>query len=235
MKLVSPLSFYRVWCLDDFSSQFGLAKLIAVIEKYWFQGLLKLILVGSFFWGSLRRRAQQIIVPEFANHLAGERAATWHALGGTRALWHHDSTLFFAIQRKIAFIWISLGLGWRSNRKAFVAISFFHVLNLRFAFWLPAGSHSCSPKKSSSQRAKCHSITAAYYQPACHNQLVTQGALGKIWVSFGYRFGYRSARAQLTCSRDWMNSLLRSTIARAGSNTRYCMELSIQHARTTCE
>ena len=68
MKLVSPLSFYRVWCLDDFSSQFGLAKLIAAIEKYGFQGLLKLVLLGSFFWGSLSRRAQQTIVPEFANH-----------------------------------------------------------------------------------------------------------------------------------------------------------------------
>ena len=82
-------------------SQFGLAKLLATIEKYWFQGLLKLVLLGSFFWGSLSRRAQQIIVPEFANHLAGERAAMWHALGGTRTLWHHDLTRFSAIQRKI--------------------------------------------------------------------------------------------------------------------------------------
>ena len=108
MKLVSPLSFYRVWCklLGWFlSSQFGLAKLIAAIEKYGIQGLLKLVLLGSFFWGSLSRRAQQIIVPEFANHLAGERAAMWHALGGTRTLWHHDLTRFSAIQRKIVFAW----------------------------------------------------------------------------------------------------------------------------------
>ena len=31
MKLVSPLSFYKVWCFDDFSSQFRLAKLIAAL------------------------------------------------------------------------------------------------------------------------------------------------------------------------------------------------------------
>ena len=33
MKVMSPLSFYRVWYLDDFSGQFGLAKLIAAIEN----------------------------------------------------------------------------------------------------------------------------------------------------------------------------------------------------------
>ena len=118
MKLVRPQSFYRVWCLDDFSSQLGLAKLIAAIEKYWFQGLLKLVLVGSFFWGSLSRRAQQLIVPEFANHLAGERAG-------------------IMIQRSFPQSkerLLLLGLGWGSKHKAFVAISFFHVLNLRFAF-----------------------------------------------------------------------------------------------------
>ena len=36
-------------------------------------------------------------------------------------------------------------------------------------------------------------------------QSVTRGAFGKTWVSFGYRFGYRSVRApslQVTCVRD---------------------------------
>ena len=61
------------------------------------------------------------------------------------------------------------------------------------------------------------------------DQSVTRGAFGKVLASFGYRFGYRSARApslQVTCVRDWMNSSPRSTKARPGSKTRYCMELA---------
>ena len=67
--------------------------------------MFKLVLWIHSSGGSLSRRAQETSVPEFANHVAGERAAMWHALGVTRALSHHDSTCFSAIQRKIAFTW----------------------------------------------------------------------------------------------------------------------------------
>ena len=65
------------------------------------------------------------------------------------------------------------------------------------------------------------------------DQSVTRGAFGKI---FGCRVGYRSARApslQVTCVRDWMNSSPRSTKARPGSKTRYCMELATHSSLPT--
>ena len=86
----------------------------------------------------------------------------------------------------------------------------------------PAGAQNFSPSLQ-------HTPNIHHLFGLLSDQSVTRGAFGKILVSFGCRFGYRSARApslQVTCVRDWMNSSPRCTKARPGSKTRYCMELA---------
>ena len=141
----------------------------------------------SFFWGSSSRRAQETTMPEFANQLAGERAAMWHALGATRALCHHDLTFFSAIQR-----WAGL---------AFHAKGACGHLFLPF-FWI-CGSHSdcqqvltaaslkfIQPARGNFTPSLQHTTNIHHLFSLLCDQLVTRGALGKIWISFGYRFGY---------------------------------------------
>ena len=58
---------------------------------------------------------------------------------------------------------------------------------------------------------------------------VTGWSAGALFERFEYRFGYRSARAlslPIICARNWSNSLPRSTKARLGSKTRYCIALA---------
>ena len=96
-----------------------------------------------------------------------------------------------------------MGFGWFWHALAITAA------NLKI---YPAGAHT----------SNIHHLFGLF----C-DQSVTRGAFGKILVSFGYRFGYRSAWApslQVTCVRDWMNSSPHK--ARPGSKTIYCMELA---------
>ena len=229
MKLVSPLSFYKVWCLDDFSSQFRLAKLIAASEKYWFQGLFMRVVE--------KKGSKETSVPEFANHVAGERAAMWHALGVTRALWHHDSTCFSGIQRKIAFTWAWLAF----HAKGACGHLFLpFILNLQFALWLPASSHSW---------AKFHKISIPHYHynilptsTTCSACFVTSWSPGVLWERFDYRLdivlgivlrGLHLCKSHAR-ETEWI-ACCGLPKARPGSNTRYCMEVSLLHARTACE
>ena len=62
----------------------------------------------------------------------------------------------------------------------------------------PAGAQNFSP--SLQHTTNIHRLFRLF-----RDQSVTRGAFGKILVLFGYRFGYRSARApslQVTCVRD---------------------------------
>ena len=94
-------------------------------------------------------------------------------------------------------------------------------------------------QKLSSQRTKFQSVTTTYYQhpPPVWPVLWPIGhpgpAFGKICVLFGYRFGYRSARApslRVSCARDWTNSLSRSTKARPRS-----WGWPLQHTCAACD
>ena len=201
--------------------------------KKMISGIIEACPLDLFFWESLSRRAQETTVPEFANHLASERAAMWYALGIKRTCWHHDLTFFSAIQRKIAFPW-----AWPAFAKGACG----HHLFLPF-LWI-CGSLSDCQQVHSCYNLKIYPASAQSFSPSLHHttnihhlfgllcdQLVTRGAVGKIWLSFGYRSA-RAPSLQVTRAGDWMNSLLRSTKARPGSNTRYCMGLSLQHSRT---
>jgi hypothetical protein len=75
IKFVSPLSFYRVWCFNDFSLGYD-------HWKIWISGIIQACPLDSFFVGS--QSASEITVSEFTIYLAGEWIAMWHFKGVRR-------------------------------------------------------------------------------------------------------------------------------------------------------